>query len=105
VADTANNRILVVSRSPITNESFSSEEGEISGNDTRVKIETDTNVSLPVIETSNATETGNAAGTAATGGNGGTISPPTGVSIVPSSSTLTDTAYQPNPAHVSRSRR
>ena len=40
VADTANNRILVfTSRSPISNVSFSSEEGEIYGNDTRIKIE------------------------------------------------------------------
>ena len=40
VADTANNRILgFASHSPITNVSFSSEEGEIYGNDTRIKIE------------------------------------------------------------------
>ena len=40
VADTANNRISAfTSRSPITNVAFSSEEGEIYGNDTRIKIE------------------------------------------------------------------
>ena len=40
VADTGNNRISAfASRSPITNVSFSSEEGEIYGNDTRIKIE------------------------------------------------------------------
>jgi Glucose / Sorbosone dehydrogenase/NHL repeat len=38
VVDTANNRILAFSRSPITNVSFSSEDGEIYGNDTRIKI-------------------------------------------------------------------
>jgi plastocyanin len=101
VADTANNRISAISRSPISNVAFSSEDGEIYGNDTKIKIETDTNASLPVIETSNATETGNAAGTAATGDNGGTITPTNRVSIIPGSSTLTDTAYQPNPAQVS----
>jgi aldose sugar dehydrogenase len=41
VADTANNRISAfTSRSPITNVAFSGEEGEIYGNDTRIKIET-----------------------------------------------------------------
>jgi aldose sugar dehydrogenase len=40
VADTANNRISsFTSRSPISNVAFSSEEGEIYGNDTRIKIE------------------------------------------------------------------
>jgi glucose/arabinose dehydrogenase/plastocyanin len=41
VADTASDRILgFSSRSPISNVSFSNEEGEIYGNDTRIKIET-----------------------------------------------------------------
>jgi hypothetical protein len=41
VADTANNRISAfTSRSPISNVAFSSEDGEIYGNDTRIKIET-----------------------------------------------------------------
>jgi glucose/arabinose dehydrogenase/plastocyanin len=63
----------------------------------------DTNVTLPVIETNitdtNGTDTGgNATGTTgATGDGDGTT---TGVSIVLSSSELTDTAYQPNPAQV-----
>jgi glucose/arabinose dehydrogenase len=39
VADTANNRISAFSRSPILNVAFSSENGEIYGNDTRIKIE------------------------------------------------------------------
>jgi glucose/arabinose dehydrogenase len=39
VADTANNRVSAISRSPISNVAFSSEEGEIYGNDTRIKIE------------------------------------------------------------------
>jgi glucose/arabinose dehydrogenase len=40
VADTGNNRISAfTSRSPITNVAFSSEDGEIYGNDTRIKIE------------------------------------------------------------------
>jgi plastocyanin len=50
---------------------------------------------------SNATTTGttgNATGTSATGGEGGGG---TSVSIVPGSSTLTDTAFQPNPVQVS----
>jgi plastocyanin len=47
---------------------------------------------------SNATTTGNATGTSgATGGGGGATS----VSIVPGASSLTDTAYQPNPVQVS----
>jgi aldose sugar dehydrogenase len=53
-----------------------------------------TNVTLPLIETTNVTETGTAG---ATSGGGGAS---TGVSIVPSSSELTDTAYQPNPVQV-----
>jgi plastocyanin len=63
----------------------------------------DTNATLPVIETNitdtNGTDTGgNATGTTgATGDGDGTT---TGVSIVLSSSELTDTAYQPNPAQV-----
>jgi plastocyanin len=51
--------------------------------------------------TTNATTTGNTTGTttgATTGGGGGAT---TGVSIVPGSSSLTDTAYQPNPVQVS----
>jgi glucose/arabinose dehydrogenase len=40
VADTANNRISVIFHPPINNVSFSSEAGEIYGNDTRIKIET-----------------------------------------------------------------
>jgi nitrite reductase (NO-forming) len=49
--------------------------------------------------TSNATttSTGNTTGTSASGGGGAT----TGVSIVPGSSSLTDTAFSPNPAQVS----
>jgi hypothetical protein len=39
VTDTANNRIAAFSRAPITNVSFSSEDGEIYGNDTTIKIE------------------------------------------------------------------
>ena len=40
VADTANNRISAfTSRSPLSNVAFSSEDGEIYGNDTRIKIE------------------------------------------------------------------
>ena len=39
VADTANNRISAFSRLPIRNVSFSSAEGEIYGNNTRIKIE------------------------------------------------------------------
>jgi glucose/arabinose dehydrogenase len=39
VADTANNRISAFSRSPTAEVAFSSEEGEIYGNDTRIKIE------------------------------------------------------------------
>jgi aldose sugar dehydrogenase len=76
----------------------------------------DANVTLPLIETTNVTDTtpavginatdtnatdtgGDATGTTgATGGGGGAT---TGVSIVPSSSSLTDDAYQPNPAQVS----
>jgi plastocyanin len=51
--------------------------------------------------TTNATTTGNTTGTttgATTGGGGGAT---TSVSIVPGSSSLTDTAYQPNPVQVS----
>jgi glucose/arabinose dehydrogenase/plastocyanin/uncharacterized protein YjiK len=57
----------------------------------------DANVTLPLIET-NATEIGDATGTTtpATGGGDGTTS----VSIVPDSTSLTDTAYQPNPAQI-----
>jgi glucose/arabinose dehydrogenase/plastocyanin/streptogramin lyase len=41
VADTASDRILgFATRSPITNMSFSGEEGEVYGNNTRIKIET-----------------------------------------------------------------
>jgi nitrite reductase (NO-forming) len=47
--------------------------------------------------TTNATTTGNSTGTSATGGGGAT----TGVSIVPGSSSLTDTAFKPNPVQVS----
>ena len=47
--------------------------------------------------TTNATTTGNTTGTGATGGSGAS----TGVSIVPGSSSLTDTAFQPNPVQVS----
>ena len=39
VADTTNNRISAFSHSPIAEVSFSSEDGEIYGNDTRIKIE------------------------------------------------------------------
>jgi DNA-binding beta-propeller fold protein YncE len=39
VADTANNRISGFGSSPIANVAFSSEEGEIYGNNTRIKIE------------------------------------------------------------------
>jgi aldose sugar dehydrogenase len=39
VADTANNRILAFSRSPLSDVAFSSEDGEIYGNGTRIKIE------------------------------------------------------------------
>jgi aldose sugar dehydrogenase len=56
----------------------------------------DANVTLPLIET-NATETRNATGTTT----GATDGSPTGVSIVSGSSSLTDTAYQPNPVEVS----
>ncbi len=56
-------------------------------------------------ETSNATtgaETSNATGGAtATGANGGGGGTATSVSIVPGSSSLTDTAFQPNPVEVS----
>jgi plastocyanin len=57
-----------------------------------------------VTTTTNATTTGNTTGnttgttTGATTGGGGAT---TGVSIVPGSSSLTDTAYQPNPVQVS----
>jgi len=47
----------------------------------------------------NATMTGTGNATNATGASGGNAS--TSVSIVPGSSTLTDTAYQPNPIQVS----
>ena len=71
------------------------------------------NVTLPLIETNvtdtapvginstdtNITDTGNATGT--TTGATDTTGTPTDVSIVPGSSTLTDTAYQPNPVQVS----
>ncbi len=72
-----------------------------------------TNVTLPLIETTNVTETGTAGinatdagggatdATSATGdGDGGGGANTTGISIVPSSSTLTDNAYQPNPVEV-----
>jgi aldose sugar dehydrogenase len=59
----------------------------------------DTSVTLPLIETTNATDTGsNATGT--TGANGGDGTTTTSVSIVPGSSELADTAYQPNPIQV-----
>jgi aldose sugar dehydrogenase len=69
----------------------------------------DTNVTLPLIETTttNVTEAGTATGTTsatgdADGGDGGVRGAnTTGVSIVPDSSELTDTAYQPNPVQVS----
>jgi plastocyanin len=57
-----------------------------------------TNATTGANATTNATTTGNTTGTTgATGGGGAT----TGVSIVPGSSSLTDTAYQPNPVQVS----
>jgi DNA-binding beta-propeller fold protein YncE/glucose/arabinose dehydrogenase/plastocyanin len=59
----------------------------------------DTNATETGVEANmTATETGNATGTTtgATGGGGATI----GVSIVPDSTTLTDTAYQPNPVQI-----
>src|ERR671922_811339 len=56
-----------------------------------------TNATTGANATTNATTTGNTTGTGATGGSGAT----TGVSIVPGSSSLTDTAYQPNPAQAS----
>src|ERR671925_1428434 len=56
-----------------------------------------TNATTGANATTNATTTGNTTGTGATGGSGAT----TGVSIVPGASSLTDTAYQPNPAQVS----
>ena len=72
------------------------------------------NVTLPLIETNvtdtapvginstdtNITDTGNATGTT-TGATDTDWHSTTGVSIVPGSSTLTDTAYQPNPVQVS----
>jgi glucose/arabinose dehydrogenase/plastocyanin len=75
-----------------------------------------TNATLPLIETTNVTETGPAGinatdsnatdtggdateTTGAAGGDGGGATT-TSVSIVPSSSELTDTAYQPNPVEV-----
>jgi aldose sugar dehydrogenase len=66
----------------------------------------DTNVTLPLIETTttNVTEAGTATGTtSATGDADGGVrgANTTGVSIVPDSSELTDTAYQPNPVQVS----
>jgi plastocyanin len=81
-----------------------------------------TNVTLPlIVETTNVTETGTAGingtatnatdtgggateATGATGdgdGGGGGGANTTGVSTLPGSSTLTDTAYQPNPVQVS----
>ncbi len=64
----------------------------------------DTNATLPVIETTNVTDTApvgiNATDTNATdtGANATeTTGATTGVSIVPGSTSLTDTAYQPNP--------
>jgi glucose/arabinose dehydrogenase/plastocyanin len=73
----------------------------------------DTTVTLPLIETTNAThtnttDTGAAAGTGsnatgttdASGGDGSDDTTTTRVSIVSGSSTLTDTAYQPNPVQV-----
>jgi aldose sugar dehydrogenase len=89
----------------------------------------DANVTLPLIETTNVTDTapaginstdtapaginstdtnatdtdGNATGvtTDATGGDGDDTTTTTSVSIVQGSSTLTDTAYQPNPVQIS----
>ena len=67
----------------------------------------DANVNLPLIETTNVTDAApvdtnatniNARETGATGVDGGTT---TDVSIVPGSSSLTDTAFQPNPVQVS----
>jgi glucose/arabinose dehydrogenase len=40
VADTVNNRVSVIFRPPVSEVAFSSEEGRIYGNDTRIKIET-----------------------------------------------------------------
>jgi glucose/arabinose dehydrogenase/plastocyanin len=40
LADTANNRIIAFSRSRLTDLSYSSEDGEVYGNNTRIKIET-----------------------------------------------------------------
>jgi len=74
----------------------------LSGNSKILRLEPiDANVTLPLIET-NATETdatdiGDATETTARTTNDTT----TGVSIVPGSSILTDTAYRPNPAQVS----
>jgi len=75
----------------------------LSGNGKIMRLEPiDANVTLPLIET-NVTETGNATGRtttgAAGGGDGGATT--TSVSIVPGSTSLTDTAYQPNPVQVS----
>src|SRR5919109_4374840 len=56
-----------------------------------------TNATTGANATTNATTTGNTTGTGATGGSGAS----TGVSIVPGSSSLTDTAFQPNPVQVS----
>jgi plastocyanin len=58
-----------------------------------------TNATTAANATTNATTTGNSTGTSATGGGGGGAT--TGVSIVSGASSLTDTAFQPNPVQVS----
>jgi plastocyanin len=94
----------------------------VSSNGKIMRLESiDTNSTLPLIETTNVTETGtadiNATDTNATdtgggtreattdatgdGDGGGGAANTTGVSTVLGSSTLTDTAYQPNPVQVS----
>jgi plastocyanin len=56
------------------------------------------NLALNALGGNMTTTTGNTTGTSASGGGGGAT---TGVSIVPGSSSLTDTAFQPNPVQVS----
>jgi plastocyanin len=81
-------------------------DGNETGNTRGTATETGANATANATTTTNATTsanattTGNTTGTttgATTGGGGAT----TGVSIVPGSSSLTDTAYQPNPVQVS----
>jgi glucose/arabinose dehydrogenase len=64
----------------------------------------DTNATNPVLETTNSTDTStdtsNATGTTGTTSDGGGTTTPTGVSIVPGSTNLADTAHQPNPVQV-----